>query len=126
MGMSDFARARIRVSGSLPWSGEMRLVVQVHEVDTRRPVGRARPVAAAQRIVTAADLEDGVELSLLHEGKIDEAARVVAWLEPGSSELEFGALTADPRGAIVEEHARLRDHAASVEFVSPGAGARAA
>jgi hypothetical protein len=77
----------------VPEVGEFRVVVQVFGDDVRRPLG------ATERVVAAAELEAGLSVNVVYEGSA-WAGRVLAWAEPNSRELEFGALTAQPRAAL--------------------------
>jgi hypothetical protein len=82
------------------------LVVQSYDQTPPKgalPTDRARPIASAQRAVTAAELRKGVHVDLL-ELRQDDAARgnlaralVVAWVEEGKPDLEFDGRTARPR-----------------------------
>jgi hypothetical protein len=77
-----------------------RLVVQTYD----RPMKASRPVGSVQRVVTGAELRDGVEVCVL---ELRDGARasakelVVAWIEDGTRELELDARTArPPRGSV--------------------------
>jgi hypothetical protein len=80
------AEVRADVGGG---SEPMRLVVQVF--------GRGRrPLGAAQRAVSAAELRRGVRVDVVQVGGEGETPRVVAWVEPGAPDLEYEGLEAAP------------------------------
>ena len=98
-------RAEIRSStGGVSWSeGPCRLVVQAYPAgsfDARAlPRHALRPCAAAQRSVSAAELERGVRVQLLQlaeRASRGGRAALLAWVEPGLPDLEFDGLTARP------------------------------
>lgn len=124
LGIEDFERYRVHVRGHVAMSEEARLVVQVlgDEQDVNSPRQR-RPLAAAERTVSQQELASGVDLSILHEGIIGDGCRVRAWVEPSGGELEFGALTARPRGSLALETTALLGGSANVVFGRPVATA---
>jgi hypothetical protein len=77
-----------------------RLVVQTYD----GPMKGSRPVGSVQRVVTGAELRDGVQLNVveLREGKSAVGKElVVAWIEDGTGELELDARSArPPRGSV--------------------------
>jgi len=85
-----------------------RLIVQSYSPDSvradRLPGAGQRPLASAQRAVTAEELAAGVAVDVLQidQTRVGERAPViVAWVEHGAPDLEFDALRARPaRGAV--------------------------
>lgn len=108
VGLKDFQRARVRVFGPAGLGSEVRVVVQVFGDD-------ARPVGATERVVSAGILATGLDLAVVYEGGHEELT-AVAWVEPNSGELEFGALTATPAKALAQGAARLRRDLTLVEL----------
>jgi hypothetical protein len=86
-------------------SGELRLIVQAYARDALNddllPRSDARPRASAQRSVTAEELQAGVDVSMVELGELgqehSEGSVVVAWLESGTADLEYDALSARPQ-----------------------------
>lgn len=116
VGLEDFGRSRIRVRGIPQISGEVRVVVQLFGAD-------ARPLGAAERVVSALALRAGVDVHVVYEGG-QEPQRALAWIEPNSAELEFGALTAKPSAALAMGSAAALGDRTVVELVgAPGAAA---
>lgn len=84
-------------------SQRYRLVVQAYAPGSlptgEMPSRRERPLASAQRTVTAEELRDGVALDVMQLGgefRAVERPTVFAWLEPGEADLEFQGLDARP------------------------------
>lgn len=104
---ADTVRAEvIAAEGDLAESREYRLVVQSYDDQTGEIPGfRARPVASYQRSVTAAELREGVRVSLVElrqgagMGSLARATEpvIVAWVEDGKPDLEYDARNARPR-----------------------------
>lgn len=87
---ADTVRAQVRAQGLR--GGAYRLIVQSYDADDD-----ARPVGSAQRAVTADQLREGVQVSLLElRGGARADGRVVAWVEPAGAEDEFDGRTARP------------------------------
>jgi hypothetical protein len=88
-----------------------RLVVQTYD----GPMKGSRPVGSTQRLVTGAELRDGIEVSVveLREGaKGSGKELVVAWIEDGTRELELDARTArPPRGGVFGAVRKASDEA---------------
>lgn len=87
-------------------AGDYRLIVQSYptaNVVDGVPTARARPLASAQRAVTAADLARGIGVDVVDlERAVSDDQVLVAWLEPGTADLEFDARRARPgRGAYL-------------------------
>ena len=107
---ADTVRAEVIAEGGLAESRDYRLVVQSYDDQNGEIPGLStRPVASYQRAVTAAELREGVRVSLVElrqaasVGQVSvRGARVadpviVAWVEDGKPDLEFDARTARPR-----------------------------
>ena len=81
--------------------GEYRLIVQSYapaNVVDGVPTPRARPLASAQRAVTAADLARGIGVDVVDlEHAVGDDQVLVAWVERGAADLEFDARRARPR-----------------------------
>jgi len=110
-GLTGLGRRRVRVrqpvSATTPEG--LRLVVQSYrerDVSAGRPLAYARPLASAQRAVSADQLRFGVQLDLVHFEDEDEDVVVIAWAEEGEPDLDFDGLEARPprsaRWAAVE------------------------
>jgi hypothetical protein len=108
MGVDDAGtlRTEIRTDGDIPDTRTYRLVVQSYGTHAGLPTRRSRPVASAQRAVTAAELRQGVRVNLveLRNGELDRPtpsdrnkALVVAWVEEGKPDLEFDGWEARPK-----------------------------
>jgi hypothetical protein len=89
-------RAEVRAGAdALRDGGNYRLVVQSFDAPGRD----ARPVGSMQRSVTADELRNGVQVSLLELRQVAATAqnpRVVAWIESGNPDLEFDGRMARP------------------------------
>jgi hypothetical protein len=101
-------RAEVSAQGlAAPTSAGYRLIVQSYASEgvavDQLPGAGHRPLASAQRAVTAEELAHGIAVDVL---QIDEATSarapvMVAWLEHGAPDLELDALRARPsRGAV--------------------------
>jgi hypothetical protein len=110
---ADTLRAEVKADG-LREGAPYRLVVQTYDAARGSlPDRDARPVASAQRAVTAAELRAGVQVNLLElrgdlEGTGDRPV-VVAWVEAGQPDLEFDGRTARPRPGSVYGTVRRAD-----------------
>lgn len=95
-------RAHISAGEKVVGDGELRLIVQSYRRDRlrdgQRPERDARPLASAQRAITAEELRHGVNVSFveLESDATDSDSVVVAWVENGSANLDFDALEARP------------------------------
>jgi hypothetical protein len=109
MGIGTVDRVRAEVSvdtGTLGTdrSGRYRLVVQSYARDSvptgNRPGVRQKPLASAQRSVTAEELSRGVAVDVLRIGEtVDPSQVIVAWLERGEANLEYDGAEARPTAA---------------------------
>jgi hypothetical protein len=109
--LSGLGRRRVRVRQPVSASSHegLRLVVQSYrerDVSAGRPLAYARPLASAQRAVSADQLRFGIQLDLVHFEDHDEDVVVIAWAEEGEPDLDFDGLEARPprsaRWAAVE------------------------
>jgi hypothetical protein len=102
LGHLDRVRAEVSAdSGSLGSAGRYRLVVQSYAPDSVRagmlPGARQKPLASAQRSVTAEELSRGVAVDVLRVGEAAGPTPViVAWIEQGEADLEFDGAEARP------------------------------
>ena len=106
---ADTVRAEVSGDADLSETQDYRLVVQSYDTDAHSAPGvpgqHSRPVGSLQRSVTAAELRNGVTVSLLElrqsaavTGKNDAKEPVfVAWIEDGKPDLEFDGRMARPR-----------------------------
>jgi hypothetical protein len=102
-------RAEVSVGGHellAPASDEYRLIVQSYAANKLVdgvPIASARPLASAQRSVTAEELARGIAVDVVGVGeRAADFPMIVAWLERGTGDLEFDAHRARPgRGAYV-------------------------
>jgi hypothetical protein len=81
--------------------GRYRLVVQSYARDSvaagNLPGLRHKPLASAQRSVTAEELSRGVAVDVLRVGEsVDASQVIVAWIEQGEADLEFDGAEARP------------------------------
>jgi hypothetical protein len=113
VGLESFGRSRLRVAAKVPYAGELRLVVQVFGR------GGGWPVGALERVVTAQELRQGVDVQVLHDAGSGAAHRLLAWVEPNARELEFGALTAQPQGALALGEAPVRGGSQALVLAVP-------
>jgi hypothetical protein len=113
VGLGGLERRRVRVRQPVSGAPEgLRLVVQSYrerDVIAGRPLSHARPLAAAQRTVSADQLSYGVQLDLMHFEPGDDQEEdvvVIAWAEEGAPDLDYDGLEARPprsaRWAAVE------------------------
>jgi len=113
LGQGEMDQVRARISGGeLSGSGAHRLVLHSYartSLDSDgRPSPAARPIGSLQRSITADELRNGFNVSLIQVGQKVEDAVLVAWVEPGEPVLELDARTARPAPG------------ASVGFAQPG------
>jgi hypothetical protein len=105
IGLGQLDRVRAEVSadtGALGASGSRyRLVVQSYAhgsvTSGNVPGSRQKPLASAQRSVTAEELSRGVAVDVLRVGESADASQVIiAWIERGEADLEFDGAEARP------------------------------
>lgn len=102
----DAATIRAWVTTSLPLApgAAFRLVVQSYDRekidDAGLPNASARPRGSAQRSVSSEELRRGVGVSLVELGSQLAAGVVIAWIEEGEADLEFGSYEARPRPGV--------------------------
>jgi hypothetical protein len=105
IGLGHLDRVRAEVSadtGKLgAGSGRYRLVVQSYPRASMSadnlPGSRQKPLASAQRSVTAEELSRGVAIDVLRVGEaVDPSQVIVAWIEQGEADLEFDGAEARP------------------------------
>jgi len=107
LGVAALQHVRAEVSGDprllakeQSGAGEYRLIVQSYapsSVVNGVPTARARPLASAQRSVTAAELARGIGVDVvdLEHAQGDDQV-LVAWVERGAADLDFDAHRARP------------------------------
>ena len=105
IGLGQLDRVRAEVSadtGALGHGGDRyRLVVQSYAQASLSagnvPGARQKPLASAQRSVTAEELSRGVAVDVLRLGEsMDPSQVIVAWIEKGEANLEFDGAEARP------------------------------
>ncbi|HYP75532.1 MAG TPA: hypothetical protein VER12_06250 [Polyangiaceae bacterium] len=105
LGAVSVERMRAEVSAqdlAAPTSAGYRLIVQSYASNSvaanQLPGVNHRPLASAQRAVTAEELAHGVAVDVLQidENSSEHAPVIVAWLEHGAPDLELDALRARP------------------------------
>ena len=118
IGLGQLERVRAEVSADTAMLGgtsgaRYRLVVQSYARDSvsagNMPGSRQKPLASAQRSVTAEELSRGVAVDVLRVGETRDPSQViVAWLEHGEANLEFDGAEARPAaGALYGESREL-------------------
>lgn len=111
IGLGELDRVRAEVSADTATLGQSsdryRLVVQSYARDSvgagTVPGARQKPLASAQRSVTAEELSRGVAVDVLRLGSAEEDAShvIVAWIEKGEADLEFDGAEARPGAATL-------------------------
>src|SRR6188768_3552303 len=104
IGLGELDRVRAEVSADTATLGQSsdryRLVVQSYAKDSvgagSVPSARQKPLASAQRSVTAEELSRGVAVDVLRLGAADGSHVIVAWIEKGEADLEFDGAEARP------------------------------
>ncbi|HEX3775102.1 MAG TPA: hypothetical protein VHV51_11600 [Polyangiaceae bacterium] len=124
LGAVSLERMRAEVSAhdlAAATSAGYRLIVQSYAAgsvdENQLPSAGQRPLASAQRAVTAEELAEGVAVDVV---QIDEAIAggrapmIVAWLEHGAPDLEFDAMRARPSREAVYGVAQIAGGAAQI------------
>ena len=128
MGLGHVDRVRAEVSadsGALGASGgRYRLVVQSYSRDSvptgNVPNARQKPLASAQRSVTAEELSRGVAVDVLRVGEsLDLSQVIVAWIEQGEANLEFDGAEARPSAAALYSATNSRELGATRVVLKP-------
>jgi len=110
IGLGQLERVRAEVSADSAMlgasGGHYRLVVQSYARESvaggHVPSIRQKPLASAQRSVTAAELSRGVAVDVLRVGEASDPSQViVAWVERGEANLEFDGAEARPSAAAL-------------------------
>jgi hypothetical protein len=106
IGLGELDRVRTEVTADTAALGHShgaryRLVVQSYASGSvsadLAPGMRQKPLASAQRSVTAEELSRGVAVDVLRVGEArDGSQMIVAWLEQGEADLEFDGAEARP------------------------------
>jgi hypothetical protein len=115
LGHLDRVRAEVSADLSAPGdSGRYRLVVQSYARDSvdvgNLPRTHQKPLASAQRSVTAEELSRGVAVDVLRLGEaIDPSQVIVAWIERGEANLEFDGAEARPSPTALIGMSESRD-----------------
>jgi hypothetical protein len=105
IGLGQLERVRAEISADTAalgqTGGRYRLVVQSYAQGSvtadLAPGTRQKPLASAQRSVTAEELSRGVAVDVLRVGDtLDPSHIIVAWIEHGEADLEFDGAEARP------------------------------
>lgn len=130
IGLGHLDRVRAEVSadtGALGAGGSRyRLVVQSYPRESlaadRVPSSRQKPLASAQRSVTAEELSRGVAVDVLRLGEaLDPSQVIVAWIEQGEADLEFDGAEARPGANSLYGASESRDLGAARVVLKPRA-----
>ncbi len=118
IGMGSLDRVRAEVSADTAALGQTgsryRLVVQSYAQGSvtagNAPGTRQKPLASAQRSVTAEELSRGVAIDVLRVGEVrDDSQVIVAWIEQGEADLEFDGAEARPSAEALYGATEARD-----------------
>lgn len=110
IGLGTLERVRAEISADTATLGESggryRLVVQSYAQGSvtaeLAPGMRQKPLASAQRSVTAEELSRGVAIDVLRVGEtLDSSQIIVAWIEQGEADLEFDGAEARPSASAL-------------------------
>jgi hypothetical protein len=106
LGQLDRVRAQVSADSAALGGGSYRLVVQSYARESvgagKVPSSRQKPLASAQRSVTAEELSRGVAVDVLRLGEsLDPSQIIVAWVEKGEANLEFDGAEARPDAAAL-------------------------
>jgi hypothetical protein len=122
LGQLDRVRAEVSADAALE-SGRYRLVVQSYDRDSMPfgalPSTRQRPLASAQRSVTAEELARGVAVDVLHVGEAALSPVIIAWIERGEADLEFDGAEARPSETSLLGISESRDLGAARLVLKP-------
>ena len=130
MGLGALDRVRAEVSADSATLGEgsarYRLVVQSYARDSvpagMLPGARQKPLASAQRSVTAEELSKGVAVDVLRVGEVaGPSAVIVAWVEQGEANLEFDGAEARPSESALYGASESRELGAARLVLKPRA-----
>jgi len=127
LGAVSLERTRAEVSAKEPLAAETaegyRLIVQSYSStsvgEDQLPFANHRPLASAQRAVTAEELAHGVAVDVLQidAAKGDgHAPVIVAWVERGAPDLDFDARRARPGIGAVYGLAKTSGGSAQIEL----------
>jgi hypothetical protein len=117
IGLGHLDRVRAEVSADMSGvadGGRYRLVVQSYARDSvgvgNLPRVHQKPLASAQRSVTAEELSRGVAVDVLRVGEaVDPTQVIVAWIERGEADLEFDGAEARPSASALIGISESRD-----------------
>jgi hypothetical protein len=132
LGVSGVNQLRARVStGEHVGDGELRLIVQSYAKDKLDghdlPREYAQPLASTQRSITAEELRNGVDVSVLQlpddgvPGAAETDSVVVAWVEAGSANLDYDGLEARPHDGAYYGVAQRSDGAIELHLARSAA-----
>jgi hypothetical protein len=129
IGLGQLERVRAQVSAdttTLPSGDRYRLVVQSYAPGSvsagRLPGNKHKPLASAQRSVTAEELSRGVAVDVLRVGEsLDPSQVIVAWIEKGEANLEYDGAEARPSAAALYGSSEARDFGAARVVLKPQA-----
>ncbi len=127
LGQLDRVRAEVSADAAGLTSGDRyRLVVQSYARDSvvagNVPGSRQKPLASAQRSVTAEELSRGVAVDVLRMGEsLDPSHVIVAWIEKGEANLEFDGAEARPGDAALYGASESRELGSARVVLKPRA-----
>jgi len=130
IGLGHLDRVRAEISAdttSLGRGGDRyRLVVQSYAqgsvAEGNMPSARQKPLASAQRSVTAEELSRGVAIDVLRVGESADASQViVAWIEKGEADLEFDGAEARPSDSALYGSSESRELGSARVILKPRA-----
>jgi len=127
LGQLDRVRAEVSADTAGLTSGDRyRLVVQSYARDSvvagHVPGSRQKPLASAQRSVTAEELSRGVAVDVLRVGEsLDPSQVIIAWIEKGEANLEFDGAEARPGDAALYGASESRELGSARVVLKPRA-----
>jgi hypothetical protein len=126
LGQLDRVRAQVSTDSASLASGRYRLVVQSYSPESVRdgmlPGARQKPLASAQRSVTAEELSRGVAVDVLRVGEaLGPSPVIVAWIERGEANLEFDGAEARPSETALFGSSESRELGAARLVLKPRA-----